>query len=122
MSTMQVKMIRDGRAYKALMEFARLPMGEKMIALTDVGDGEAFVQRMRVRMSRMRGKIKSIGKEIAQFRMEHVGTRQVIHHGVTFDEVTIKKATNGLTDVEELLEQIEPLAGLVSKGGRGRTT
>lgn len=121
MSTMQVKILKDGRAYQALMQFARLPMGEKMTALTDVGDGEAFVQRIRVRMSRMRGKIKSVGKEIAQFRLEHVGTRQIVNHGVTFDEVTIKKTANGFTDVEELLGQIEPLSGLVSKsGGKGR--
>ena len=118
MHGMKVKILKDGRAKKALIEFGKLEIGAEMLALTDPGDGDAFVQRMRVRMSRVRGKIKQAKLNPTQFTMRLMKIEKVMLSGIEYDQVTIKKTKNGLTDVQDLLDSIEPFGNMVSGGIR----
>jgi len=111
---MKVKILKDNRARKALIDFGNLELGKTMEIFVDKGDGENFVQRMRVRMSRVRDKIKQAKKVPAQFTMKLEKIEAVMHNGVEMDKVILKKTKNGLTDFEDLLADIEPFEGLIS--------
>lgn len=117
---MAQKIIRDGRARQALIDFGKLPMGGELIINADFGDGQSFVQRMRVRMSRVRNKIKAAKMNTSQFTMKLKGIEKKEIDGVWYDIITLQKAENALSDVEDLLEDLGDFKGLVSPGNQHR--
>jgi len=71
LSDIQLKAVKTRRVYNLTVEFIQLKSDTDMI-FTNVGDVETanrLVHAMRVKLSRMRGQVRKLGKQLVDFKM-----------------------------------------------------
>lgn len=82
-----------------------IKQGERVMFLTDAGEGLKVVQRIRVMMSRARKKLKRQGKTMIHFSLYH-SVHPHTEDGKRHDAVILWASRRESHEVSELLEDI----------------
>jgi hypothetical protein len=102
--------LEEMNARKLLQQFIRLPQDGELEFSCKAGEGRIVLQRMRVKLSRLREKAKLLGRNVQEFKMiiDLVETRE------DRDFVKLRKTKNRFTDEKETLRRMEEeFAGLL---------
>jgi hypothetical protein len=90
-------------ARKLLQQFIRMPHETEMEFFCAKGTGRIIIQRMRVKLSRLREKVKLLGRNVQEFKM----IVEVLETQEDKDYVKLRKTKNKFTDDKETLRRIE---------------
>src|SRR5690349_20845928 len=107
MPRMVEKKMSDEFARSILKQFVMLNFEETIAFKCIPNTGDIIIQRMRVRLSRLRTKAKKRGKVLQEFKMIKVKTEEgTFDDGKQCEVVTLKKTKNSITDVQEAFHQV----------------
>lgn len=114
----------DNMAKMLLRRFIKLPYGAKLEFYCLRGQGDAMIQRMRVRLSKVKKKAIASGISPQEFKMIRVNVEETVFpkEGFEFlagepaDMVTLCKTTNSVTRASQLLGVIDEDLAAVNGG------